>query len=102
MSSDQTHSAKHSEADPSQPKDSHPTDYAPYPKLDPNDVAPPQENWTSVSMFQQPVNAPTAPEVRAPISGDAATTMPSESNPYVSPAPATAPPSSAKSEYSNP
>lgn len=56
----------------------HSADYAPYPTLDPNDVAP-------------------APEVpRAPISGVAATSMPSESNPYVAPAPAPAPQSSVK------
>lgn len=56
----------------------HSADYAPYPTLDPNDVAP-------------------APEVpRAPISGVAATSMPSESNPYVAPAPASAPQSSVK------
>ncbi|KAF8020517.1 hypothetical protein BT93_G1055 [Corymbia citriodora subsp. variegata] len=59
----------------------HSSDYAPYPKLDPNDVAPP----------------PLAGEApRAPISGVAATSMPSESNPYVAPAPATAPQSSVK------
>lgn len=49
---------------------SHTPDYAPYPKLDPNDVAPPPP--------------PVATESRAT---DAATTMPAESNPYVSPAP---------------
>nr|ACU23491.1 unknown [Glycine max] len=54
----------------------HSGDYAPYPKLDPTDVAPPQ----------QPLNT----ESRAPISEDAATTMPKDSNPYVTPAPATA------------
>lgn len=45
----------------------HSSDYAPYPKLDPNEVTPPPP---------------------APISGDAATTMPPEFNPYVSPSPA--------------
>ncbi|XP_027356560.1 GEM-like protein 1 isoform X2 [Abrus precatorius] len=60
---------------------SHTPDYAPYPKLDPDDVVPPP---------QQPL------ESRAPISTDAATTMPHESNPYVSPAPVPAP-TSAKS-----
>ncbi|XP_044474660.1 GEM-like protein 1 isoform X2 [Mangifera indica] len=53
----------------------HSTDYAPYPKLDPNDVAPPPENLSNVSVGP------------APISETAATTMPSESNPYVSPSP---------------
>lgn len=58
--------------------DSHshtPSDYAPYPKIDPNDVAPPPSQ-----------SVPT--ESRAT---DAATTMPTESNPYVSPAPVPAP-----------
>ncbi|KAK7311692.1 hypothetical protein RJT34_09985 [Clitoria ternatea] len=47
----------------------HSTDYAPYPKLDPKDVVPPQSQE----------------------SRDAATTMPHDSNPYVSPAPVAAP-----------
>ncbi|XP_010499322.1 PREDICTED: GEM-like protein 1 [Camelina sativa] len=47
------------------PPPSHSSDYAPYPKLDPTDVNPPPS---------QPIPA-------------AATTMPPESNPYVSPAP---------------
>ena len=66
----------------------HSTDYAPYPKIDPNDVTPPlphHPNLTSEPL--QPVTSPVAAETRAPISGDAATTMPPESNPYVSPAP---------------
>lgn len=59
------------------------SDYAPYPKLDPKDVAPPPENWTNVSMgYQSQPN-----QGLATISGSAATTMPAESNPYVSPAP---------------
>lgn len=49
--------------------ETHSADYAPYPKLDPNDVAPPPD-----------------PLLSTPPSG-AATTMPSESNPYVSAAP---------------
>ncbi|KAE8714364.1 GEM-like protein 1 [Hibiscus syriacus] len=54
-------------------------DHAPYPK----DIAPPPENSTNVSMgHQSQTNQGTAP-----ISGSAATTMPTESNPYVSPAP---------------
>ncbi|XP_059636457.1 GEM-like protein 1 [Cornus florida] len=81
----------------------HSTDYAPYPKLDPNDVAPPPENWTSVPVesppTQQPQHIPSNPgapphEAAAPIAGNAATTMPADSNPYVSPAPV--PTSSAK------
>ncbi|KAK9047491.1 hypothetical protein V6N11_053333 [Hibiscus sabdariffa] len=59
------------------------SDYAPYPKLDPKDVAPPPENWTSVSKGSQSDPNPHP----APISTSTATTMPAESNPYVSPAP---------------
>ncbi|MBA0754733.1 hypothetical protein Gotri_010552 [Gossypium trilobum] len=59
------------------------SDYAPYPKLDPKDVAPPPENWTTVSMASQSDPSPDP----VPISSSAATTMPAESNPYVSPAP---------------
>ncbi|KAI4337630.1 hypothetical protein L6164_016019 [Bauhinia variegata] len=101
---DETHSQSHPQPQPpkpsdsnTQPKDSdsHSPDYAPYPKIDPNDVTPPpQENWTSASISQTPtqhsVNTPANAEARAPISGDAATTMPPESNPYVTPAPAPA------------
>ncbi|KAK2999216.1 hypothetical protein RJ639_044423 [Escallonia herrerae] len=78
----------------------HSADYAPYPQLDPNDVAPPPsagENWTSVPVGSQPPPPPeqpavafrssAAPEGPAPIAGNSATTMPAESNPYVSPAP---------------
>ncbi|KAJ0233743.1 GEM-like protein 1 [Hirschfeldia incana] len=53
----------------SEPKAPHSSDYAPYPKLDPNDVTPPP------------------PPPPAPISSNAATTMPPEFNPYVSPSP---------------
>ncbi|KAL4558993.1 hypothetical protein LXL04_031123 [Taraxacum kok-saghyz] len=89
------------------PEDSHSTDYAPYPKIDPTDVAPPPaaptgENWTSVPVGSQP-QAPPPPAVGQPmytaaarssddppqgsnaVPGGGATTMPSESNPYVSP-----------------
>ncbi|XVE60563.1 hypothetical protein DITRI_Ditri05aG0138700 [Diplodiscus trichospermus] len=59
------------------------SDYAPYPKLDPTDVTPPPENWTHVSMGAQSQPNPGP----APISSAAATTMPAESNPYVSPDP---------------
>ncbi|PON70517.1 GRAM domain containing protein [Trema orientale] len=86
----------------------HSTDYAPYPKLQPDDVVPPPqpETWTSVSIapqsHPQPPSAPpptTAPHVeeRAPISADAATSMPQDSNPYVAP-PAPPPPSSTKNK----
>ncbi|KAG5543887.1 hypothetical protein RHGRI_016595 [Rhododendron griersonianum] len=80
--------------------DHHHSDYAPYPKLDPNDVAPPAENWTSVPVDSQPPPPPphppaaehprasSPPQGPAPISGESATSMPPESNPYVSPSPA--------------
>ncbi|KAE8716308.1 GEM-like protein 1 [Hibiscus syriacus] len=58
-------------------------DYAPYPKLDPQDVAPPPVNWTNVFVGSQSQNN----HVATPASGSAATTMPADSNPYVSPAP---------------
>ncbi|KAM1729406.1 hypothetical protein ACFX12_019803 [Malus domestica] len=99
------------------PPPSHSQDYAPYPKLDLNDVAPPphSETWTSVSIpseppksegppVQPPVPPPVSPpvsdpvvqaEARGPIPGDAATSMPAESNPYVA-TPAPPPPSSVK------
>ncbi|KAL3504840.1 hypothetical protein ACH5RR_034681 [Cinchona calisaya] len=112
----------------SKPEDhSHSADYAPYPKLDPKDiVAPPPttETWTSVSVESdhppppypqtEPASftaAPKSPEVpaaspppppaaaaAAPISGTAATSMPPESNPYVSPAPTAGPGSSVKNK----
>lgn len=82
----------------------HSSDYAPYPKLDKEELAaaaPPAaaENWTSVPVGSQPPPPPTHPPVEtprssevhqgpAPISGGSATIMPAESNPYVSPAPA--------------
>ncbi|KMT19751.1 hypothetical protein BVRB_1g008070 [Beta vulgaris subsp. vulgaris] len=53
---------------PKSSSEPHSKDYAPYPKLDPNDVIPPPD-----------------PLLSAP---STATTMPSESNPYVSAAPA--------------
>jgi hypothetical protein len=96
MSTDHSQSAKPSESDPKHvPPQS--GDYAPYPKLDANDVAPPIiENWSHVPMGSQPQTVNS--EARAPISSDAATTMPPESNPYIAPAPVPAP-SSVKSEY---
>lgn len=72
----QTQTTEESQSQP------HSTDYAPYPKLDPNDVVPP----TPPQQPQPPLS--TGPESRAPISGDAATTMPTDTNPYVTPAPA--------------
>lgn len=97
MSTGHTQPAKPSESDPKHDPP-HSGDYAPYPKLDPNDVAPPPpiENWSHVPMGSEPQTVNS--EARAPISGDAATTMPQDSNPYISPAPAAAP-TSVKSEY---
>ncbi|CAI0467735.1 unnamed protein product [Linum tenue] len=82
-------------AAPSPSAESKTPDYAPYPKLDPKDVAPPPENWADVSMTggsaaaapPPPLSSDPAPPGPSPIPGDAATTMPAESNPYVSPAP---------------
>ncbi|KAK9067805.1 hypothetical protein SSX86_011916 [Deinandra increscens subsp. villosa] len=92
------------------PDDSHSTDYAPYPKIDPNDAVPHPaatagESWTSVPVGSQSQGPPpppppvagqplyTARASDAPpqgpndMTGGAATTMPSESNPYVTPGP---------------
>ncbi|XP_049345088.1 GEM-like protein 1 [Solanum verrucosum] len=69
---------------------SHSSDYAPYPKLDPNDVAPVSETWTPVNVGSNPPSAP--------IYGSAATTMPTESNPYVTPEPAQPPASLVKNK----
>jgi hypothetical protein len=71
---------------------SHTSDYAPYPKLDPKDVAPSPENWANLSTGSTTQSKPPGP---SPIAGTAATTMPAESNPYVSPGPVA--PSSSKS-----
>ncbi|XP_010538166.1 PREDICTED: GEM-like protein 1 [Tarenaya hassleriana] len=76
MSEHESHGTKSSNPTPSEskppPPAPHSSDYAPYPTLDPNDVTPPPRDWSSGT---------------APISGYAATTMPPESNPYVSPSP---------------
>ncbi|CAK7347219.1 unnamed protein product [Dovyalis caffra] len=73
------------------------SDYAPYPKLDPKDVAPPPENWSNVSVGSTTQSNPPGPtEGPSPIAGIAATTMPAESNPYVSPGPVA--PSSSKNK----
>lgn len=82
---------------PSLPSDhSHSSDYAPYPKLDPNDVAPVSETWTPVTVGSTPPSQ--QPEGPAPIYGSAATTMPAESNPYVNPQPAQPPASLVKNK----
>lgn len=81
----------------SQNPNPHSTDYAPYPKLDPDDVVPPPppaavpppptaaDNWTSVPVGSQPSPSEAPPSAAAPEGH--ATTMPPESNPYVSPGP---------------
>lgn len=90
------HLADHTSETQSQPQESqipekqnpHTSEYAPYPKLDPNDVAPPPpQNFGNASMGPSPQSHPAPAEGPAPIAGAAATTMPAESNPYVSPAP---------------
>ncbi|KAG2297764.1 hypothetical protein Bca52824_034236 [Brassica carinata] len=66
MSGQENHDASQiSTPSASEPKTPHSSDNAPNPKLDPNDVTPPP----------------------SPISGNAATTMPPEFNPYVFPSP---------------
>ncbi|KAJ6335461.1 hypothetical protein OIU78_012152 [Salix suchowensis] len=78
-------SVKHVEVeDKYKNSDSHNSDYAPYPKLDPKDVAPPPENWANLSMGSTTQSQPPG---QSSVTGTAATTMPAESNPYVSPAP---------------
>ncbi|KAH8508675.1 hypothetical protein Peur_050573 [Populus x canadensis] len=77
--------------------DPHTTDYAPYPKLDPQDVAPPLDNWANVSMGSTTLSNPAgATQGSPPIAGTTVTTMPVDSNPYVSPAPVA--PSSSKNK----
>lgn len=88
-------SVKHVEVeDKYKNSDSHNSDYAPYPKLDPKDVAPPPENWANLSMGSTTQSQPPG---QSSIAGTAATTMPAESNPYVSPAPVAS--SSSKSNF---
>nr|GMC50554.1 GEM-like protein 1 [Ipomoea batatas] len=99
MSSDQTPApaADHSQTHPpkSEPQ-SHSSDYAPYPKLDPNDTVPVSLSSDPPLQQQQQPRSPPAAGGPAPIAASAATTMPSESNPYVSPAPASGPGASVK------
>lgn len=85
---------------PNPPSDhSHSSDYAPYPKLDPNDVALVTETWTPVSVGSNPPSQqPRSPEGPAPVYGSAATTMPTESNPYVTPEPVQPPASLVKNK----
>ncbi|XP_057973682.1 GEM-like protein 1 [Malania oleifera] len=90
-----------------QKQHSHSSDYAPYPELDPNDVAPnPQENsstdakesqsppeQTSVKPLESSAQksdsqgSGLASDSPAAVSRNSATTMPVESNPYVSSTP---------------
>ncbi|KAJ6930391.1 GEM-like protein 1 isoform X1 [Populus alba x Populus x berolinensis] len=77
--------------------DPHTSDYAPYPKLDPQDVASPLDNWANVSMGPTTLSNPAGPtQGSPPIAGTTVTTMPADSNPYVSPAPVA--PSSSKNK----
>lgn len=76
---------------------SHSSDYAPYPKLDPNDVASQSETWTPFTVGSNPPSqqhplprSPSLSEGPAPVSGSTAT-MPTEANPYVTPEPAQPP-----------
>ncbi|XP_019153390.1 PREDICTED: GEM-like protein 1 [Ipomoea nil] len=86
--------ADHSQTQPPKPEpQSQSSDYAPYPKLDPNDTVP--VSLASDPPLQQS-RSPPAAGGPAPVAGYAATTMPPESNPYVSPAPASGPGSSVK------
>ncbi|CDP11469.1 unnamed protein product [Coffea canephora] len=71
----------------------HSADYAPYPKLDTQDITPPPptttDTWTSVPVGSDPPPPSSQPPQTHPLPGaSAATSMPPESNPYVSPAPA--------------
>lgn len=76
--------------------DPHTSDYTPYPKLDPQDVDPPLDNWANVSMGSTTHSNPPGPTKGAsPIARTTVTTMPADPNPYVSPAPVA--PSSSKS-----
>ncbi|GMH00215.1 hypothetical protein Nepgr_002054 [Nepenthes gracilis] len=77
---DQSQSSKLGADHPS-PSIFHSDDYAPYPKIDPNDVVPPPDPLLS----HPPNTNPNAPPPAAATAG--ATSMPLESNPYVSPAP---------------
>ncbi|KAJ8533202.1 hypothetical protein K7X08_016091 [Anisodus acutangulus] len=88
---------------PNPPSDhsSHSSDYAPYPKLDPNDVVPVSETWTPVTVGSNPPSQQPQLSVSggpAPISASAATTMSTESNPYVTPDPAQPPDSLVKNK----
>ncbi|KAJ6735674.1 GEM-LIKE PROTEIN 2 [Salix viminalis] len=77
--------------------DPHTSDYTPYPKLDPQDVDPPLDNWANVSMGSTTHSNPPAPTKGAsPIARTTVTSMPADPNPYVSPAPVA--PSSSKNK----
>ncbi|CAH9105158.1 unnamed protein product [Cuscuta epithymum] len=72
------------------------SDYAAYPKIDPSDTVPVSLDSDHPPSLPEQTRSPPSTSGPAPISGSAATTMPSESNPYVSPAPASGPGSSVK------
>lgn len=61
-------------------------DYAPYPKLEPDDAAPVPNTWSANSSGSVTNETPRSPSSQIP--GGCATSMPPESNPYVSSAPA--------------
>ncbi|XP_047328241.1 GEM-like protein 1 [Impatiens glandulifera] len=80
------------------PPSSHSADYAPYPTLDRNELVSPAENWTSVpvasphppaSVDLPSINPRSSSPPRGPdaVPENSATTMPSESNPYITPSP---------------
>ncbi|XP_058096980.1 GEM-like protein 1 isoform X2 [Magnolia sinica] len=91
--------------DPKKSEAAHSADYAPYPKVDPKDIAPPPLSLQTSEIGSQPSDPPPvatststspqksvrwSPELTTeapPPTGPQATSMPQESNPYVSPSP---------------
>ncbi|XP_073275270.1 GEM-like protein 1 [Primulina huaijiensis] len=63
-----------------------PVDYAPYPKFEPDDAAPVPNTWSANPSGSVANETPRSPSSQIP--GGYATSMPPESNPYVSSAPA--------------
>ncbi|KAF8406074.1 hypothetical protein HHK36_008154 [Tetracentron sinense] len=85
----------HHTEDHSDSTKSHSSDYAPYPKLDPTDIAPPppnpnpnQEEYRGTFVMGSQPEPEQSTNKPASVSENLATTMPSESNPYVSSSPA--------------
>ncbi|KAG2692456.1 hypothetical protein I3760_08G054900 [Carya illinoinensis] len=103
MSTDRTRLATQPRSGP-RPNPPHSGDYAFYPKLGPDDVAPPPiEKWGDVPMDRQqqtqaPLENPVHGVSGVPISVDAATMMQQESSPYISPGPVPPPSSSVKNK----